>query len=104
MTLWNYIAKWALGIFSGIILMALGLLFVPQVQKHSQQDQRLRELRAEKRHEEARLQDLRVRQERFQNDRDYVQNVAHEIGMVRPDEVIFKFYDEDTRYGRRDAN
>ena len=34
-----------------------------------------------------------MRQDRFQNDRDYVRKVAHEIGLVEPDEMVFRFYD-----------
>lgn len=67
--------------------------FIPQLRKYQNYDNRLAELRTEKGKEERRLQDLRVRQDRFQNDRDYVRKVAHEIGLVEPDEMVFRFYD-----------
>jgi cell division protein FtsB len=67
--------------------------FIPQLRKYQNHENRLAELRTEKAKEERRLQDLRVRQDRFQNDRDYVRKVAHEIGLVEPDEMVFRFYD-----------
>jgi cell division protein FtsB len=104
MSFWKYLAKCTVYLVSGILLMALFLLFVPQYRKHAQQEQRLRELRAEKRREESSLNELRVRQEQFQTNPDYVKKVAHEIGMVTPDEVIFKFHDAEARFSHRDAN
>lgn len=75
--------------------------FIPQFRKYENHENRLAELRAEKAKEELRLKDLRVRQERFQNDRDYVRKVAHEIGMVGPDEMVFRFYDEHRSASRQ---
>lgn len=81
-----------------VLLMGAAFVgFVPQIRKYHAHDERLRELRQETAREELHLQDLRVRQDRFQNDRDYVKNVAHEIGMVEPHEMVFRFYDEERR-------
>jgi len=75
--------------------------FIPQFRKFQDQENRLAELRTQKAKAELRLQDLRVRQERFQNDREYVRKVAHEIGLVEPDEMVFRFYDEHRSSSRQ---
>jgi cell division protein FtsB len=81
-----------------VLLMGAAFVgFVPQIRKYHSHEDRLRELRQDLAREESRLQDLRVRQDRFQNDRDYVKKVAHEIGMVEPNEMVFRFYEEDRR-------
>jgi cell division protein FtsB len=77
-----------------VLLVCVAVIgFIPQFRKYQDHENRLAELRTEKAKEELQLQDLRVRQERFQNDRDYVRKVAHEIGLVGPDEMVFRFYD-----------
>jgi cell division protein FtsB len=83
-----------------VLVGALLIGFVPQYQKHLAHEKRLQDLRAQKERENARLQDLRVRQERFQADRDYVRKVAHEMGMVEPHEMIFRFQDDSGRNAR----
>jgi hypothetical protein len=75
--------------------------FIPQLRKHAEYEERLEEIRTQSAEQERRLQDYRVRKERFQNDPDYVRRVAHEIGMVEPHEVIFRFYDETRGATRR---
>ena len=85
-----------------IMLASLGfaVMFIPQYRQHAAHEQRLEDLRRDRTREEARLQDLRVRQQRFQTDRDYVRRVAHESGLVEPHEVIFRFYDDENSSGR----
>jgi len=79
-----------------VVLMASAALvgFIPQMRKHAEYERRLEEIRTEAEVEQALLQDYRVKQKRFQDDPDYVKKVAHEIGMVAPNEVIFRFYEE----------
>lgn len=91
------------------LIVFLGVSFVfgvfvfmgPEYRKHAQHERRLEDLRIERAREEARLQDLRVRQQRFLTDRNYVRKTAHELGMVEPHEVIFRFHDHTGRSPRR---
>ena len=76
------------------------MAFVPQLKTHAEYEKRLEGIRAESSEMERRLQDYRVRRERFQNDPNYVRRVAHEIGMVEPHELLFRFQD-DTRSATR---
>jgi len=81
-----------------VLLMGAAFVgFVPQIRKYHSHEERLKELRRETAREENQLNDLRVRQDRFQNDLDYVKKMAHEIGMVEPHEMVFRFYEDDRR-------
>jgi len=75
--------------------------FIPELRKHTELEERLEEIKSQSSEQELRLQDYRVRKERFQNDPNYVRKVAHEFGMVEPHEVIFRFYDESHGASRR---
>ncbi len=82
-------------VFVMVLLCAVGLLgFIPQYQKYVRHEEQLSKLRDDKSEVEQRLQRLRVKQERFLTERDYVKTVAHEMGMVQPGEMVFRFYDE----------
>lgn len=84
-----------------LVISAALVGFIPQLHKHAEYEERLEEIRARSAEQESRLQEYRVSKERFQNDPDYVRKVAHEIGMVEPHEVIFRFYDETRGATRR---
>jgi cell division protein FtsB len=87
-----YRAVWvALGVLA---LIGLSFMFVPLFQ----QDRELRETEAQLhqaiRHNEAEIRRYKEQQERFQNDPAFVERIAHEIGLAKPDETIFRFIDE----------
>lgn len=93
----QHITKMMIAMITVLMVSAALVGFIPELRRHGELERRLEELRADKGREESRLQDLRVRQDRFQNDRDYVRKVAHEIGMVEAHEVVFRFHDDDRR-------
>jgi len=84
-----------------LVISAALVGFVPQLRKHAEFEERLEDIKAQSADQEQRLQEYRVRKERFQNDPNYVRKVAHEFGMVEPHEVIFRFYDESRGANRR---
>ncbi|MDF3131032.1 septum formation initiator family protein [Kiritimatiellaeota bacterium B1221] len=90
----QHLTKMMTAMITVLVICVAVIGFIPQFRKYQDHENRLAELRTEKAKEELRLQDLRVRQDRFQNDPDYVRRVAHEIGLVEPDEMVFRFYDE----------
>lgn len=95
----------SLAVFLGVLFLFGVIAFMgPQYRKHGAYERRLEDLRLERSREEARLQELRVRQQRFQTDRDYVRKTAHELGMVEPHEVIFRFHDDSPRSSSRNGN
>ena len=92
----------SLAVFIGVMFTFGVIVFMgPEYRKHATHERRLEDLRMERAREETRLQDLRVRQQRFQTDRDYVRKTAHELGMVEPHEVIFRFHDGSDRTSNR---
>ncbi|MDA3872482.1 MAG: septum formation initiator family protein [Kiritimatiellae bacterium] len=95
MTTFQQLTKMMTAMITVLMVSAAIVGFIPQLRKYQAHEKRLTELREDKTREELRLQDLRVRQDRFHNDRDYVRKVAHEIGLVEPDEMVFRFYDEN---------
>ncbi len=95
----------SLGVFIAVLFVFGVIVFMgPEYRKHGIHERRLEDLRMERAREEARLQELRVRQQRFQTDRDYVRKTAHELGMVEPHEVIFRFHEDSNRTLRRHGN
>jgi cell division protein FtsB len=72
----------------------MGFMFVPLIQEDREYQRRESDLREQIRADEERVRELREKQARFQSDPAFVERVAHEIGLVKQDEVIFRFVDE----------
>ncbi len=75
------------------ILFTIGLvcIFLPRCHHLRQLQQRKTELQAENRETEAMTRALQEKQKRFSTDPAYVERVARETGMVKPDEVVFQY-------------
>ncbi len=75
------------------ILFTIGLIciFLPRCHHLRQLQQRKAELQAENRETEAMTRALQAKQKRFSTDPAYVERVARETGMVKPDEVVFQY-------------
>ncbi len=86
------IAWIALGV---LVLVGMGFMFVPLIQEDREYQRRESALREEIRQEEQRIRELKLKQERFQSDPAFVERIAHEIGLAKPDETIFRFVDEE---------
>ena len=100
----KHIATWMTVTLGILAVFALMFMLAPEQRKHAGHERRLEELRAERAREEIRLHELRVQQQRFQTEADYVRRVAHEIGMVEPHEVIYRFHDDNIRTRRPYGN
>lgn len=95
MSYWDKIKNWVWALCTVTILAALMVIFVPEYQQYRRNMDHYERLQAEKVEREAELQRLREDQKRFKTDPKFVQKIAHEQGMVRPGEVLFKFVDDD---------
>ncbi|NQU41276.1 MAG: septum formation initiator family protein [Lentisphaerae bacterium] len=84
-----YRSAWALL----IVLFVIGLvgIFLPKCHRLRQLQQRKAELQADNRKTEELTRALLSKQERFSTDPAYIERVARETGMVRPDEIIFQY-------------
>jgi cell division protein FtsB len=88
------------------ILFTIGLIciFLPRCHHLRQLQQRKAELQAENRETEAMTRALQAKQKRFSTDPAYVERVARETGMVKPDEVVFQYTDTPDRPQQKRRN
>lgn len=88
---WNSISRGLWGVLIVIVLIGVTNAFLPKYKE-------LRLVQAEKAEAEELecldkelLQALKEKQDRFARDSQFVQQIAHDMGMARPGEVLFKF-------------
>jgi cell division protein FtsB len=91
MNVWPTIYRSTWVILILLVIAGLVAIFVPKCRNLRQMQQRKAALQQENAEVEARTLALRQKQERFNTDPAYVERVAREIGMVRPDETVFHF-------------
>ena len=90
---WIYRFLWiALGV---LILAGMGFMFGPLIQQDRAYQSRESALRERIRADEERIRTLRMKQERFETDPAFVERIAHDLGLAKPDETIFRFIDEE---------
>jgi cell division protein FtsB len=90
----NYwVVIYRLALFLLIVLFAVGIafIFVPQMNRVRQMQQKKADLQEENRNLRNMTQDLRENQRRFESDPEFVERTARQMGMVKPNEVVFKF-------------
>ncbi len=75
-----------------IILLAIGAvcIFIPRCGRMNQLQKEKTERLTQNREIEDGVHTLRDKQERFSSDPAFVERVAREAGMVKPDETVFK--------------
>ena len=83
-----------------VALFIMGMIgatvaFLPKWREHRQLQRERAAAEEALRLEEEMLKVLKMKQERFQRDPRFVEQIAHDLGMARPDEVIFKFHNDD---------
>ena len=97
MNTWGTIYRSAWAVL--FVLFAIGLvcIFLPKCHHLRQLQQRKAALQAENRETEALTRALQAKQERFGADPSYVERVARETGMVKPDEIVFQYTNQASR-------
>ncbi len=94
MTIWVTIYKVAGAALAVLIIVALICMFLPQYQKYRRYQAREAALQDEIRLERDMIRTLRRKQEQFRTDPQFVERVAHEIGLAREGETLYKFIDD----------
>jgi cell division protein FtsB len=93
---WNLINRIVLVAISVMAVVGIVLAFTPKV-KQIQAYQNTRDTLQQRIDVTvAAERDLKEKQRRFQNDPNYVERVAHEVGYARKDEMIYHFLPEET--------
>jgi cell division protein FtsB len=77
------------------VLTALMLIFVPEYQRYRRNLEIHEKTQAEVKRDQEIIQRLKDDQKRFKTDASFVQKIAHEHGMVRPGEILFRFPDDE---------
>lgn len=95
MSHWVAIYRFAWVALGVLVLVGMGFMFVPLFQQDREYHRRESALGEEIRHDEERIRELKLKQERFQSDPAFVERIAHEIGLAKPNETIFRFVDEE---------
>ena len=93
MNLWSVIYRISWALLLVIIAATIVRLFHPKWTEY--RDAQAVKLRIE---EEVRLNEelinvYRIKQERFKNDPEFVERMAHEVGLAKESETIFRFED-----------
>jgi len=97
MNYWVTIYRVAWGLVIILITIAVISAFVPKVQRYNESYKKRAEHQEENRHLAEELKVLRDKQERFNSDPLFVERTAREIGMVKPNEIIFKYTNEESK-------
>jgi cell division protein FtsB len=76
-----------------VLLVGVGFAFMPKVTQFQSYQATKTDLDTQLAREEERIKELRSNQERFHTDKQFVQQIAHDIGFAHEDETIFQFSD-----------
>lgn len=91
MRLWNLLYRGAWIALAALIAAGAAGMIVPKWREYRAAQARKAEAEERVRLEEEMLGLLKERQERFARDPRFVQQLAHDLGMARPNEVLFRF-------------
>lgn len=95
MSFWVFIYRVAWVLLVVLISIGVFSLFYPQYRQYRAYKVQEEELEAEIRHHRELMQSLKKKQDRFERDPEFVEHMAHEWGLAKPNETLFKF-DEDS--------
>ena len=87
--------KWAIGLLVLLAMIGLFKLFSPKIRNIRELQRQKSALETENTNIEQQTKQLRLKREKFKTDPEFIERVARESGRVKPNEVIFKFTDED---------
>lgn len=91
MNIWSLIYRISWIALAIIALVAMIFIFAPRWHEYQTfQARRAEQLRLLREKEEL-IKSYKEMQERFQTDKNFVVQVAHDLGMAKPDEIVFKF-------------
>jgi len=99
MNYWATIYRFAWALLAALCLIGFTCIFVPKYRRARALHEQNLKVEEENRQIEGKIKDLRIRRERFASDPSFVERSAREMGMVKPDETIFKFVSNATGSG-----
>lgn len=90
---WNLIYRVAWGVLALVVAVSTVMMFRPKVRELRATQAEIARLEELERQDRELLQALKEKQDRFARDPRFVEQVAHDMGMARPGEILFKFDD-----------
>jgi len=101
MNYWDTIYRIATGIVVVLLTIVVICAFVPKVQRYQESYTKRAEHIEENQRLAQDLKNIRSKIDRFASDPSYVERTAREAGMVKPDEVIFKYTNEESKVNKQ---
>ena len=89
---WNFIGRVAVVIIIILGLTGVLLFFLPKLRESQQLQRSKATLEESNNRMEAQIRLLESKCKRFNYDKEFVERTARELGMVKPDETVYKFY------------
>ena len=97
MNYWVVIYRFSWLVLVLLLVIGLACIFIPKFREVNELQDRRNELRRKVQATEQATMALRVKQERFSSDPEYVERIAKEAGMIKPTEILFKFTNDNSR-------
>ena len=98
---WDNVYRFVWLVIALIFAIVLVMAFVPRCRRLTELKKRRADLQEQIRLQEIVTQEMREKQNEFTKDPGYVERVAKEAGMIRPDEVVFKASNSQARVADR---
>lgn len=94
MNLWKFIYRMSAAVVVLVVVAVILRFFYPKWSEYrSAQAERAR-LQEEIRLNQELIRVYKLKQERFKNDPEFVERMAHEIGLAKDNEIIFRLQEE----------
>ena len=91
MNYWLIIYRFAWALLGVLLVIGLLCIFVPKCNSLRALQNKRTALQQENSEIESGIKEMRTMQEKFQSDPDFVERVARESGLIKSNEVVFKF-------------
>ncbi len=99
LSFWDALHRAAVAVLAVLFIVGLAMVFVPRWQEYRALQRQRAEAEDRLRLHAELLQRLKENQERFHRDPRFVERLAHDLGMARSDEIIFRFRERDEDEG-----
>lgn len=96
MNIWGIIYRFSWGLLAVLAVVGLFLVFTPKTRKLAYLQRVKAEIEGRNAEKADQIKELQSRQERFISDPEFVEHTAREAGLVMPDEIVYKFTNEQS--------
>lgn len=94
MSVWSIIYRFSWGLLAVLVAIGFILIFTPKTRKLALLQDVKTQLETRNTEKAEQIKELKIRQERFNSDPEFVEHTAREAEMIMPDETVYKFTNE----------